>query len=345
MKDISFQSQEAKIRSFERGYRATHVINIGLQFGMFKALNLAPEGMTAQELAVKLMLHEPYLKVWLQTAYHFEILDCDKNGRFRLQPHLAEILGIEPLFGQNSLHTGFRADSTVRGDNESPLYRYIRTGIPVTAHKSPESSLATAEATKGVYMVFLSMILPQHRDLEEMLQQGINFLDIGCGSGNLIIELAHAFDQSIFVGVDPDIYGIERAQTTASELGLDLQVSFEEMGAEDLPYNDEFDMVCLVATLHEILPEARARAVEKAYEALKRDGTLLVLDYPYPGRLEDFRDPRYNYGVIEQYFEVVNGIVHLSAPEQDELLTRAGFKNIRRADIGEGMFDFIIATK
>ena len=117
------------------------------------------------------------------------------------------------------------------------------------------------------------------------------------------------------------------------------------MGAEDLPYNDEFNMVCLVATLHEILPEVRTRAVEKAYQSLKKGGKLLVLDYPYPSRLEDFRDPRYNYGVIEQYFEVINGIVHLSVREQDELLSQAGFKDIHRTDIGEGMFDFIMATK
>ena len=106
MEEISLKSQEEKIRSFERGYRATHVINIGLHFGIFKALNLTLEGMTAQDLAVKLMLHESYLKVWLQTAYHFEILDCDNNGRFRLQPHLAEILGIEPLLGQGFLRSG-----------------------------------------------------------------------------------------------------------------------------------------------------------------------------------------------------------------------------------------------
>jgi SAM-dependent methyltransferase len=336
---------DQKIRGFERGYRATHVINIGLRFGIFKALHLALEGITAQELAVKLMLNESYIKVWLQTAYHFDILDCDSDERFRLQSHLAEILGVEPLFGQNPIHIGFKPDSTAQREDESPFYNYIQTGIPISVHKTPASSLATSEATKGVYMVFLSILLPKYKELEEMLQQGIDFLDIGCGSGNLIIGLAHAFDKSIFMGVDPDIYGIERAQTTASELGLDLQVSFEDIGAEDLPFDDEFDIVCLVATLHEILPGVRARAVEKAYQALRKKGKLLVLDYPYPGRLEDFRDPRYAYGVIEQYFEVVNGIVHLSALEQDELLTQAGFKDIQRTDIGEGMFDFIMATK
>jgi hypothetical protein len=42
---------------------------------------------------------------------------------------------------------------------------------------------------------------------------------------------------------------------------------------------------------------------------------------------------------------VANGIVHLGASEQNQLLDQVGFKNIQRMDLGEGMFDFITATK
>jgi len=31
--------------------------------------------------------------------------------------------------------------------------------------------------------------------------------------------------------------------------------------------------------------------------------------------------------------------------EQDEMLTKVGFKNIQRVAIGKGMFEFITATK
>jgi len=39
------------------------------------------------------------------------------------------------------------------------------------------------------------------------------------------------------------------------------------------------------------------KSVLKVYEALKEDGDLLVLDFPYPDKLEDFRNPMYNYGM------------------------------------------------
>jgi hypothetical protein len=71
----------------------------------------------------------------------------------------------------------------------------------------------------------------------------------------------------------------------------------------------------------------------------------LVLDFPYPDRLEDFRIPRYDIGVVEQYFEAACGVVHLGATEQDEILEQGGFVEVQRADIGGGMFDFITATK
>jgi len=345
MEEVSFESQEAKIRNFERGYRATHVINMGLRLGIFQALHLVLEGMTVKELTLRLMLHEPYLKVWLQTAYHFEILDCDEGGRFRLQPHIAEALGIESHLNHVPTHTLFTENNEMEEASDSPLTNYIRTGRSYNKVRSRESSRATSEAIKSVYQIFLSMILPTHKNLEQMLKQGIRFLDIGCGSGNLIIQLAHAFSQSQFAGVDPDIYGIERAESAISDMDLENRVSFEVMGAEELLYNNEFEIVCMVATLHEILPAVRARALEKAYGALKKGGQLLVLDFPYPDKLEDFRKPRYEYGLIEQYFEVANGIVHLSASEQNQLLDQVGFKNIQRMDMGEGMFDFITATK
>ena len=72
---------------------------------------------------------------------------------------------------------------------------------------------------------------------------------------------------------------------------------------------------------------------------------MLVLDFPYPGRIEEFRERRYDYGVIEQYFEASSGIVHLNRHEQDDLLTGVGFKEIERTDIGQGMFDLILAVR
>ena len=93
MEEVSAKTQMAKIRNFERGFIAIHLINIGAKVGIFEALNEEKEGLSVSDLASKLSLHEPYLKVWCRTAYHLEILDSDEHGKFKLQPFFNEILG------------------------------------------------------------------------------------------------------------------------------------------------------------------------------------------------------------------------------------------------------------
>lgn len=101
----------------------------------------------------------------------------------------------------------------------------------------------------------------------------------------------------------------------------------------------------MVVTLHEIHPDIRVKVVEKIYQALKSDGQLLILDFPYPDKLEDFRNPMYEFGILDQFFEVCAGFMHLNVQEQNEMLQKVGFRNIQRMTIGKGMFEFITATK
>ena len=58
MTEIKYESQEAKIRDFEKGYRAVHVINIGMQFELFKAIHLSSGGLTEAELALELVQNQ-----------------------------------------------------------------------------------------------------------------------------------------------------------------------------------------------------------------------------------------------------------------------------------------------
>jgi ubiquinone/menaquinone biosynthesis C-methylase UbiE len=222
---------------------------------------------------------------------------------------------------------------------------YFRTGRTFETLYTNEFSKIAYETTKNTHLLFLSRIFPKNEHLNQMLERGIKFLDIGCGRGDLVIQLAQNFQNSVFVGVDPNPNGIEEAKNTILQLGLEKRVSVEKIGGDGLPYNDEFDMASMVVTLHEIPPDIRIRVVEKAYRALKSDGQLLILDFSYPSKLEDFRNPMYDYGILDQFYEVVTGTIHLNINEQNELLTRVGFRNIQRMAFGRGMFEFITAIK
>jgi SAM-dependent methyltransferase len=343
MAEINPATQRAKIRSFGQGLVATLLINMGAELEIFEALKENKEGMTVSELAAKLNLQEPTVKIWCQTAYHLEILDADDQGRFKLQPFLDEILGDKTYF-RNYLAT--IALVAKAGESVKSMVESLKTGKSLDGYyNTPEFSKLTYKVTKDIPMIFLFMIFPKFEHLKQNLEQGSRVLDIGCGNGNLIIQLAQAFGNSTFIGVNPDLYGIESAKATISQLGLGDRVAVEHMGGEELSYKNEFDMASMVVTLHEIRPDVREEVVRKAYQALKKDGHLLVLDFPYPSKLEDFRNPAFDFGIGDQFFECFSGFYHLDNEKQNEVITNAGFTNIQRMRIGRGMFDFITAIK
>ncbi len=333
----------AKIRKFERGFMATHLVNLGAKLGVFEVLNEDKEGFTLPVLAAKLGVHEPFLKIWCQTAYHFEILDSDEDGRFKLQPFMDEILGDRNHF-RNYL-ANIAMDVDIIGQGFTQAAGAFRTGNPLETYNSPEFSELVYEPTKNIALAFLFMIFPKNEHLKQLLEKGIRFLDIGCGNGSLIIQLAQAFGNSTFVGISPDANGIKAARSAISKLELEDRVSVEHVGGEKLSHKDAFEMVCMVVTLHEISPAVREKVVQKAYQALKSGGYLLVLDFPYPSKLEDFRNPIYNYGILDQFYEICAGCAHLTVEQQDELLTAVGFTDIQRSPVGRGMFDFVAASK
>ncbi|MBT3226160.1 MAG: class I SAM-dependent methyltransferase [Deltaproteobacteria bacterium] len=342
MDEITSKSQMAKIRSFEKGFMAIHLINMGAELGILEALNTAENGITSSDAASKLGLHEPYASIWFQTAYHFEIVDCDEKGRFQFQPHLNEILGDRSSFKNYLANISGTANL---GHAMKEVPEYFRSGNKFEVYSTAEFSEGAYETTKNIHLVFLFMIFPKNERLNQLMNQGIRFLDIGCGNGNLITQLAQHFNNCTFVGVNPDSFGIEAAKKKISEMDLEKSVSVINSGAEELTHKEEFDIANMVVTLHEIPPDVRPAAVAKAYDALKPGGCLQILDFPFPGKLEDFRGSVYEYAILDQFYEAPWGVVHLSTDEQEELLTTVGFKDIQRVSIGKGMFEFVTATK
>jgi ubiquinone/menaquinone biosynthesis C-methylase UbiE len=343
MEEISAKTQLAKIRNFEKGFIGLNLVNIGIKLGVFEALNNSKEGMTAQDLASQLGLHEPYFKVWCQTAYYFQVLDCDDSGRYKFQPFLDEILGDPTSIKNYVANVGMMVDIVGKWFLEAP--EYYRTGKTMDNLYTPEMTKVQTETTKNLYIVFLHMIFPKIEQLKERLEQGIKFLDIGCGGGILIIELAKVFKNSTFVGIEQNPHAVEAAKNKISNLGLQERVSVENIGAETLTYENEFDLVSMVVSLHELVPDIRPGILENAYRALKSDGTFLVVDFPFPSELEDFRNPNYDMGILDQLFEVCMGFRHLNKEEQNEMFEKTGFKIGQRMPIGKGMFEVTVAAK
>lgn len=329
MKDITFDSQSVKIEKFYHGFVASHLIQIGDRLGLFKVLSDNKNGLTSADLASKLGLHEPYIRIWCQTAMNLEILDYDKDGRFKFQPYMNEILADKSNF-RNMLGR-FNSLINISGERLKESIVHYRTGTALEDY-SPQQSEIIAKATRSfhAYLNFFFKNLPITNPIKQMLENGVNFLDVGCGNGRFIIHLAKLFTKTRFTGIEPSLTKIDGVKNNIEQLGLKDRVFVEKLGGEELQYKEEFEIVCMILVFHEINPSIRFKVLENIYNALKKGGRLIIFDFSFPESIEDLKNPNYRSIIIHQFNETTLGAVFLKLTEQNEMFAKVGFKDIQR---------------
>jgi 2-polyprenyl-3-methyl-5-hydroxy-6-metoxy-1,4-benzoquinol methylase len=100
-------------------------------------------------------------------------------------------------------------------------------------------------------------------------------LDVGCGSGRAVNEMAASFPQSRFTGYDAAEEGIAAANAEAARRGL-TNVRFEEQDAAVMGARAVFDLITAFDAIHD---QARPDAVlRNIASALAPNGTFLMQD-------------------------------------------------------------------
>lgn len=98
-------------------------------------------------------------------------------------------------------------------------------------------------------------------------------LEIGCGTGNLIIRAKRGHPGLEALACDPDPRALDRARRKASD------VRFELGYAERLPYTDgEFDRVLSSMMLHHVAADAKPAAAAEIFRVLRPGGRLHLVD-------------------------------------------------------------------
>ena len=98
-------------------------------------------------------------------------------------------------------------------------------------------------------------------------------LEIGCGTGNLIIRAKRAHPHLEVIGCDPDPRALDRARRKADG------IRFDKGYAERLPYADgEFDRVLSSMMLHHIDDDAKTAAAAEVFRVLRPGGRLQLVD-------------------------------------------------------------------
>ena len=122
---------------------------------------------------------------------------------------------------------------------------------------------------------------PLYQRLEILLAQKLNtrsgngdFLDVACGTGEIIIRLARKYPQVHFTGIDLTPAMVIKAKEKRTLLS---NVDFCEANIDQLPFeNESFDIILCSEAFHHF-PEP-ARATSEMYRVLKKGGYLFLMD-------------------------------------------------------------------
>ena len=118
-----------------------------------------------------------------------------------------------------------------------------------------------------------------HRRLLDQagVRPGQRVLEIGCGTGILLLTAKQTQPAATVVGVDPDLTALARAQRKARRRGLAVQL--DRGYADELPYPDHsVDVVLSSFMLHHVPADRREPAIREVRRVLSPGGVLHLVD-------------------------------------------------------------------
>ena len=259
------------------------LLGIGHELGLLDTLAALPPA-TSQQVADAAGLDERYVREWLAGVVVAGFVHYDANAR---------------TYSLDADHAPFLA-----GQGPANLTRTIRL-IALLAQAQPKVAEAFKDGgglSYGDYPGFheirgedtaaitdaalIAAVLPL-TGLTERLQDGLQVADIGCGQGHAINLMARAYPNSRFLGLDSSVEAIATARAEAADWRLD-NARFEVCDVA-VPVGEpaSYDLITAFDVIHDQAHPATVLA--NVREALKSDGTFLMVDIKSSSRLEENR--------------------------------------------------------
>ncbi len=331
--------QVSKLYDLIAGYHATHMIEIGHKLGAWAALTEDP-GLTSAQLASRLATDNFYTDVLCRTAFAFEIVDREGAG-WRMGPHFEQILG-DP---ESSFYLAAAAGVHMEvGKDYTDYLRHFREGTVRPYQEHDEAFMReVAEALKALPRIFLDLVLPQLPVLGQRLEEGGRVLDVGCGGGWALVQIAERFAGVTCLGIDVEPYSVGLAQQLITDRGLVERCEARVLTVDELDEAGTFDVATSFLVIHEIAPDLKPGAFESVARALKPGGFFLIFDEVYPVTDEDLRRMPTRFAALAQWYELTWGNVVDTRAALHELCDRAGLQVID--ETGFSRFHIVVAEK
>jgi 2-polyprenyl-3-methyl-5-hydroxy-6-metoxy-1,4-benzoquinol methylase len=247
--------------------------SIGHRTGLFDAMAGLPHS-TIQQIASAANLNERYVREWLGAMVVGRIIDHDpENETYHLPQEHAAFL---TRAASPDNIAAFAQYIPLLGSVEDGIVESFKYGGGVPYSAFPRFHEVMAEDSgQTVVPALTDHILPLVPGLVESLEEGIDVLDVGCGSGRALNLMARTFPNSRFTGYDFSEQAIARARAEAEEHGA-ANIRFEAKDAAALDEEASYDLITSFDAVHDQAdPAAVLRGIA---DALKDDGMYLMQD-------------------------------------------------------------------
>lgn len=153
--------------------------------------------------------------------------------------------------------------------------------MDVPRRVSPEESVEDTEVVQAYDRIskwpqFKLLRLLIINELKKYNPNGV-LVDVGCGPGYLIANIAKSFPSLSIIGVDISGEMGQKATKNISRLGLDKKVSFRRGDIQELPFEDSsLDFLISTLSLHHW--SEPKQAIKEINRVLKPKGQFLIFD-------------------------------------------------------------------
>ena len=110
------------------------------------------------------------------------------------------------------------------------------------------------------------------------IKPGHHILDIGCGTGTLVVKLKRQYPSAQVIGIDPDPKVLRRARNKATRAAVSVQL--DPGFADELPYEENsFDRVFSSFMFHHLNEQERENMLREVLRVLRAGGSFHLLDF------------------------------------------------------------------
>ena len=130
---------------------------------------------------------------------------------------------------------------------------------------------------------------PARRELisRANVEPGRRILDIGCGTGTLVVRLKRRYATAQVIGLDPDPKALRRARIKAARAAVSVQL--DQGFADELPYKRaSFDRVTSSLMFHHLNKQERENMLREVVRVLRSGGSFHLVDFIVDGASHGF---------------------------------------------------------